>query len=110
LNLISWGARVVDDIEIYQVDLRCRAINNNKTDRFDVEYQAFITYTMAGVGTRTQKGELMWVDLGPDDTENIKVILDIFGDPNECTEFTYGFTYGGLEKGYLNRTIHPKRS
>ena len=30
--------------------------------------------------------------------ENLKVSIDIDGDPNECTEFTYGFTYGGLEK------------
>jgi hypothetical protein len=49
----------------------------------------------------------MWVDLGPDDTKNIKVILDIFGDPNECTEFTYGFTYGGRTRKRVPEPHHP---
>jgi hypothetical protein len=104
------GFRVVDGVEIYQVDLHCRALNNNKTEAYSVEYQPFITYTMTGIGTRTQTGELAWVNLSPDDEDHVKGVVEVAGNPEEFTEMTYGFTYGGLEKGYLNRTIHPKRS
>lgn len=107
---ISWELMNYDGRPTWHIQIWCRAMNNNATTSISVDYDGYIKYWMEGKGPVTMRSTISEVHLGPKDYEYVGFDFLPEDDPNEFTELEYGFAYGGLERGYLNRTIHPKRS
>ncbi len=106
---IQWGERdYTDGRKVWAIEIWCRAMNNNATTSISVDYDGYIRYWMEGKGYVTMSN-LDEVHLNPKGYENVGFVFEVEDDPDKFTELEYGFAYGGLEREYVNRTIHPAK-